>query len=117
MKFLISEDQLNYEKLSDMFYKMIESTYPDMYDTYNEGLKHTDTKSEKDGELLYYYNWKEKSFHISLHMVNEVYESFGLPILNWDFISNNREIFNDFIIVFAKRHYGYDVKSVFRHWY
>jgi hypothetical protein len=121
MKYIISESQLNsldLEKMSDVLYKLIQVRYPKNYDYYNESQNVTDVLTEEDGELLFYYNWDRKEFYIGKSQMTDLYEMTGLPFLEYEEMrTNKRGMFNKLMMVFAKQHYGWDVDTVFFHWY
>lgn len=121
MKIIISENQLNQldlEKKSDLLYKLIQSFYPNNYESDNSNNETEVFDDEDEGNLLFYYNFDTKEFYVGTLFINSLFEATGLPFLDYTEVrTNKRGMFNSLIKVFAKRHYGWDVNSVWFHWY
>ena len=125
MKIIITENQINLldlEKKSDILYKLLYSFYPENYESYSESSDQTEVfDSEDEGNLLFYYDWERKEFYVGANFIDDLFNSTSLPFLNVHNLINkdksSRDSFNNLIKVFAKRHYGLDVNSVWFHWY
>ena len=120
MKFIISESKINslsLEQKSDILYKLIQSMYPNFYEDETENIHHLNFYSEEVGDLLFFYNYKDKQIYIGVNFLNTLYEMTGLPFLNIDNVIENRDSFNDLIKVFFKRHFGYNAEKVYLHKY
>lgn len=122
MKIIITENQSNQlglENKADVLYKLIQLFFPENYESYIESVDQTEVfDSENDNLLLFYYTWKTKEFYIGGTFIHYLFESTGLPFLNIDKVRvEEREMFNNLIKVFAKRHYGWNVDKVWFHWY
>jgi len=120
MIFIISESKINslgLEHKSDILYELIKSMYPNFYEGETENIHHLDFYSEEDGDLLFFYNYRDKKIYIGTNFLNTLYEMTGLPFLNIDNVIENRDSFDDLIKVFFKRHFGYNAEKVYLHNY
>lgn len=122
MKIIISENQVNQlglENKADALHKLILLFFPENYELYSESIGQTEVfDSEDENLLLFYYAWKPKEFYIGGTFIHYLFESTGLPFLNIDKVRvEEREMFDNLIKVFAKRHYGWNVDKVWFHWY
>jgi hypothetical protein len=121
MKFIISEskiDSLSLENKSDIFYKLINVMFPNLYEDESEDGELLNFYSEEDGDLLFYYDYQRKEFYVGGNFLEKVYELTGLPFLNVEEnISKNRKMFDELMKVFFKRHYGYSPEKVYFHFH
>jgi len=120
MKFIISESKINslgLEHKSDILYKLIQLTYPNIYEDETENIRHLNFYSEEDGDLLFYYDYEDKIFYVGARFLETLHEMTGLSFLDVeDIISKNRVSFDNLMKIFFKRHYGYDVKKIYFHY-
>ena len=121
MKFIISEEQedlVKLEKNSDILYKLLNVFYPENYE-YETSNDTTEVFDDEDNEnLLFFYDFESKEFYVGVSFVNKLFELTGLPFLDFTSVrTNKREMFDNLIKVFAKRHYGWNVDDVHFHWY
>lgn len=122
MKYIITEEQENLvklEKYSDLIYKLMNVLYPENSEYYLTSL---DTifvyENYNKNNLFFFYNLDKKQFTIGGIFMEELFEITGLPFLNYTEVkNNNREMFDNLIKVFAKRHYNWDVKEVDLRWF
>ena len=122
MKYIITEEQedlVKLEKNADILYKLLNAFYPENFEYYQTSL---DTiyvyENHNKNNLLFFYNLDEKHFFIGGIFMEELFEMTGLPFLNYtDVKTNNREMFDNLIKVFAKRHYDWDVEEVDLRWF
>lgn len=122
MKFIITESQFNLvglEKKSDLLYKLMQSFFPENYEYENSNNETEVFANENNIELLFFYDWDTKAFHIGANFINELYEATEIPFLNVAEAQRiqNRPMFDELMKVFAKRHYGWDVNKVWFHFY
>ena len=122
MKVIISETQINnigLDKKADAIYYLMNSLYPNNREEYNETTDDTNIYGdESEDYLLLYYRWNDNDLYVGISFINDLFSRTGLPFLNYEEIrTNKREMFNDIIKIFAKRHYGWNVRNVLFHWH
>lgn len=124
MKFIITENQNNeiLNRASDLIFSVFKSEYPEFSDQYSESKDETEICDNEDCDtLIFYYLWDDKEFYFSSYFAEKLYEMTGLEFFDLDFTreSNieNRKKFDEIVKVFAKRHFGFDVKKVWLHSY
>lgn len=122
MKIIITENQSNQlglETKADVLHKLMMLFFPENYESYAESVDQTEVfDSENENLLLFYYTFETKEFYIGGTFIDYLFKSTGLPFLNIDKVRvEEREMFNNLIKVFAKRHYGWNVDKVWLHWY
>ena len=120
MKYIITEEQedlVKLEKNSDILFKLMNVFYPENYE-YETSNDTTEVyKNEDNDELLFYYDWDDKEFVIGVRFIDELFKKTGVPFLDYTEVkTNKREMFDELIKVFAKRHYGWNVDKVHFHW-
>lgn len=123
MKYIVNESQLSdleSEKKADILYKLLQRMYPNNYIDYNEDkLISSDIDIISGDDLLFFYNSKLKEFYIGTFFINEIFDKTGLPFFDYVEIQEeeNREMFNELVKTFAKKYYGWNVDTVYFHYY
>lgn len=112
MKFIISESNLgNLESKSDMIFHMLNILYPNYETYYNE--KYDDTEIIHGYDTLFVYLNRNGHLVVNIHFIEKLFKWSNLPFLDYTVVkTNKREMFNELMTVFAKKHFGWDVNLV-----
>lgn len=112
MKFIISESNLgDLESKSDMIFHMLNILYPNYETYYNE--KYDDTEIIHGYDTLFVYLNRNGNLVVNIHFIEKLFKWSNLPFLDYTVVkTNKREMFNELMTVFAKKHFGWDVNLV-----